>query len=284
MITTPLRYPGGKAKAVKKILPLVPDFSEFREPFLGGASVFLALKQKYPNKKFWVNDLNNDLYSFWVTLKDDCKKLVKGTQEVKDTEKNGKLLHKKLVEDSPTSRLKKAIRFFVLNRITFSGTIEAGGYSQGAFEGRFTQSSIERLTPVSSILDNTLITNLDYEELINKDGENVFIFLDPPYLSATKSRLYGKNGNLHTGFDHKRFAEVMKRTNHKWMITYDDCPEVRELFSFANIISWEFQYGMNNYKQETAAKGKELIITNYNVPTVDSSIFLNEAFLKVNKV
>lgn len=269
MITTPLRYPGGKAKAIKKILPLVPKFSEFREPFLGGASVFIALKQAYPDKKYWINDLNNDLYHFWLKLKEDCKGLVKGVQKVKDTEKNGRLLHKKLVQNNPKSSLEKAIRFFVLNRITFSGTIEAGGYSQGAFDARFTQSSIDRLQPVSSILNDTEITNLDYEDLINKDGKDVFIFLDPPYLSATKSRLYGKNGNLHTGFDHKRFAEVMKKTKHKWMITYDDCPEVRELFSFANIISWEFQYGMNNYKQETAAKGKELIITNYNAQEVD---------------
>lgn len=263
MIITPLRYPGGKAKAIKKIIPLVPEFSEFREPFLGGASVFLALKQKYPDKKYWINDLNNDLYHFWVNLKDNHKKLIEGVQKIKDTEKNGRSLHKDFVKNNPKSSLGKAIRFFVLNRITFSGTIEAGGYSQGAFDARFTQSSIERLKPVHSILNNTKITDLDYEELIKKEGENVFIFLDPPYLSATKSRLYGKNGNLHTAFDHERFAKVMKKTKHKWMITYDDCPEIRKLFSYANIISWQFQYGMNNYKQDTAAKGKELIITNY---------------------
>lgn len=265
MITTPLRYPGGKAKAIKKIIPLVPRFSEFREPFLGGASVYIALKQLYPSHKFWINDLNNDLYHFWLELQSNPSRLIKGIQKVKDTEKDGRFLHKNLAENKPKSSLEKAIRFFVLNRITFSGTIESGGYSQGAFDARFTQSSIDRLQAVSSILDNTLITNLDYEEVINKKGEDVFIFLDPPYLSATGSRLYGKNGNLHTGFDHKRFAEVMKNTKHKWMITYDDCLEVRKLFSFANIISWEFQYGMNNYKQQTAAKGKELIITNYTI-------------------
>jgi len=269
MITTPLRYPGGKAKALKMILPLVPKFSEFREPFLGGASVYLALKQLYPDNRFWVNDLNHDLYHFWINLRDNHVQLIEKTQIIKDTELNGRSLHRNLVENNPQQSLEKAVRFFVLNRITFSGTIEAGGYSQGAFEARFTQSSIDRLGPVASVLNNTEITNLDYEELISKDGEDVFIFLDPPYLSATKSRLYGKKGNLHTGFDHTRFADVMRKTKHKWMITYDDCPEVRELFSFANILGWEFQYGMNNYKQQTAAKGKELIITNYTIPTTD---------------
>ncbi len=55
----------------------------------------------------------------------------------------------------------------------------------------------------------------------------------------------------------------MQKVKHKWLITYDDCEEVRALFSFAHIVPWELQYGMNNYKQEGAAKGKEVMITNY---------------------
>jgi len=51
-VKSPLRYPGGKSRALKHILPIIPKFDEFREPFLGGGSVFLALKQKYPNKKY----------------------------------------------------------------------------------------------------------------------------------------------------------------------------------------------------------------------------------------
>ncbi len=89
------------------------------------------------------------------------------------------------------------------------------------------------------------------------------MFLDPPYFSTTKSKLYGKKGDLHINFDHARFAKVMKNVKHKWLITYDDCPEVRDLFSFAHIKTFELQYGMNNYKQKTAGKGKEIIITNY---------------------
>ncbi len=52
MIKSPLRYPGGKSRAVELINSLVPDFKEFREPFVGGGSVFINLKQCYPNKKF----------------------------------------------------------------------------------------------------------------------------------------------------------------------------------------------------------------------------------------
>jgi DNA adenine methylase len=75
--------------------------------------------------------------------------------------------------------------------------------------------------------------------------------------------LYGKRGEIHTAFDHERFADEMKSCTHRWLITYDDSEAVRDLFSFADIVEWELQYGMNNYKQKTAAKGKELFIKNY---------------------
>ena len=107
--------------------------------------------------------------------------------------------------------------------------------------------------------------------MLFEDGENVFIFLDPPYYSQSKSRLYGEKGNLHTSFDHIKFAENIKKCKHRWLITLDDCEENRKLFDFANIYEWELQYGMNNYKQETAAIGKELFISNYDLSEYDLS-------------
>lgn len=264
MITTPLRYPGGKSKAIKKLYPLIPEFSEFREPFIGGASMFIFLKQQFPDRYYWINDLNNDLYHLWDSLKNDTESLIKEIQNIKDITSDGKSLFKKLISETPSYGLEKAIRFFVLNRISFSGTVDSGGYSQSAFNGRFTQSSIDRLKSTATLLIDTKITNFDYESVINHDGDNVFLFLDPPYLSATKSKLYGKKGVLHTNFDHNRFANIMQNNSHKWMITYDDCPEIRKLFSFANIVNWQMQYGMNNINKSTATKGNELIITNYN--------------------
>ncbi|PJF38119.1 MAG: modification methylase, partial [Phototrophicales bacterium] len=77
------------------------------------------------------------------------------------------------------------------------------------------------------------------------------------------SRLYGRRGDLHTGFDHKRFANAIRDCHHRWLITYDDSSEIRQLFDFALIKEWELQYGMNNYKQDKANKGRELFIRNY---------------------
>jgi DNA adenine methylase len=280
-IGSPLRYPGGKSKALKFILPLLPpNITEYREPFIGGGSVYIAVKQLHQAKiqRYWINDLNTDLVCFWRACQSDSEQLIERVQAVKrdyKDDKDGRALYERYIGDSwEQTDFERAVRFFVMNRITFSGLVDAGGYSQQAFERRFTSSSIDRLQSIVPLLQGTHITHGDYAEVLHEDGDGVFIFLDPPYLSATQSRLYGARGELHTSFDHVRFAEQMRACPHKWLITYDDSPEVRELFSFAHIATWQFQYGMNNYKQESAAKGDELFISNYPLPT-NSSITEN---------
>ena len=275
-VKSPLRYPGGKSKAIDQIIPLIPnDFDEFREPFVGGGSVFVAVKQLIKsNAIFKINDLNYDLYCFWTHVKDNVSEIVKEITQVRKNATNGKELFRFYMKnDKELSDIEKAVRFFVLNRITFSGTVDSGGYSQQAFDRRFTQSSIDRIRLISPLIKDAQISHEDYEELLFQEGDNVFIFLDPPYLGPKKSRLYGKNGILHTSFDHERFAENMRICKHKWLITYDDNPEIRRLFDFANIYEWELQYGMTNYKQDKARKGFELFISNYNLNLLKQTCF-----------
>lgn len=267
MTKSPLRYPGGKSKAIDNILPRIPlDINEFREPFVGGGSVFLGFQKNFSlfPIKYWINDLNYDLYCFWKITKYQIEDLLAEILKFRAKYSDGRDLYEYFTNPENTySELDRAARFFILNRITFSGTVDSGGYSQKAFEQRFTKSSLSRLRELAPCLSEVNITQGDYEELLFHEGENIFIFLDPPYYSATKSKLYGIRGRLHTSFDHKRFAENMQRCQHRWLITYDDSPEIRKLFSFADIIEWELQYGMNNYKKTSAAKGKELFIKNY---------------------
>ncbi len=264
MIKSPLRYPGGKSRAVQLIASLIPDFDEFREPFLGGGSVFIYAKQRFPNKKFWVNDIYLELFKFWEMTQKDVDALIDKIYEWRNKFPIGKDLHKFLNSNiNNFNDLERAAAFFIYNRITFSGTSLSGGFSEGAFTGRFTESSIRRLNEFANVINGTTITNLDYEELVEQSGENVFIFLDPPYYSATKSALYGKNGHLHKNFDHNKFAKVMQKCKHKWLITYDDSEYIRDLFSFANIIPWNLTYGMRNVTNGSDQIGKELFISNY---------------------
>ncbi|MEB3125852.1 MAG: DNA adenine methylase [Synechococcales bacterium] len=266
---SPLRYPGGKSRAIQQMKSLLPkDFKEYREPFVGGGSFFIYLKQVFPELKIWINDLNPELYFFWKYAQIDSEKLAKEVLKVKTDRADGQVLFNELVnvKIETLTEFERAVRFFVLNRITFSGVVESGGYSQLAFTGRFTDSSIERVSKLGKLLEGIKVTFLDYGEVLSSGGKEVFTFLDPPYFKATKSKLYGKNGILHTGFNHDQFAEEMKRCNHSWLITYDDSPEIRKNFEFANIYNWKLQYGMNNYKQGKAEKGSELFISNYELP------------------
>jgi len=264
LIKSPLRYPGGKSRSIKVIAPLIPDFKEFREPFLGGGSVFVYTKQRYPKKKYWVNDLYFELYKFWEQSQSNLDAVITQVNHWKTEFEEGKKLHRFLIDNiQKFSDIEIASAFFVLNRITFSGTSESGGFSNQAYLKRFTPSSVERLNKLQYVLPNTQITNLDYEKVVKNEGDSVFIFLDPPYYSATKSALYGKRGNLHKGFDHKRFAETMKNCPHKWLITYDNSDYIKDLFSFANIFTWELTYGMRNVSKKSQQKEKEIFISNY---------------------
>jgi len=264
MIKSPLRYPGGKSRAVKIISELLPDFDEFREPFLGGGSVFIYVKQRFPEKIFWVNDLYLELFKFWEMSQKDVDSLIVKIYEWRNHFPIGKDLHKFLNTNLDAfNDLEKAAAFFIYNRITFSGTSLSGGFSEHAFSGRFTESSIQRLHQFARVIKGSKITNFDYEKLVKEEGKNVFLFLDPPYYSATKSALYGKNGNLHKTFDHIKFAEAIRQCKHKWLITYDDSHFIRDLFSFANIIPWDLTYGMRNVKEGSDQNGKELFISNY---------------------
>ena len=288
MIKSPLRYPGGKSKAIKKLSEFTDiAFKEYREPFVGGGSLFIYLKQCFPDRQFWINDLNTDVYSFWKAAQENLSEMLKLIKKFKK-EKNGKALYQKLLAMNlgELSLIERGARFFVLNRITFSGTTESGGYSERAFQGRFTDSSIDRVAALSEILDkNVKITNLDYSELLktdrsvprvhedHEDDENaeievqqqcqILIYLDPPYYSATHSRLYGKKGNLHSSFDHQRFSEEIKACKMNWFISYDNSKFVRELFSFAKQHAWQLQYGMNNPNKDSCSMGEELIVSGF---------------------
>ena len=214
---SPLRYPGGKSRAIQYLKEYFPtNFKEYREPFFGGGSVGIYLIQKYASTKkikFSANDCNYDVYCFWNILKTQGNHLIAEIQKLKETFKEGRELYHFLMarRNENLSNFQRAVDFFILNRITFSGVVDCGGYSQKAFESRFTQSSIERLKPIQGILDNFHFYSNDYQELLNADGEDVFIFLDPPYCGTTKSKLYGKRGICIRILTIKRFVKISKR-------------------------------------------------------------------------
>jgi DNA adenine methylase len=269
LITTPLRYPGGKSKSIGAIAQHLPhQIKEFREPFVGGGSMALYVRQAYPDCKVWINDANTDLYCFWKCAKEVSQELSKGIKKLKTKYvSNGSELYLYLKNQNANSLslLDRAISFFVMNRITYSGTNASGGYSHQAFLDSFTDSSIVRVEAVASLLVDVDVTNADYATCFDAPLKDTFIFCDPPYISASNSKLYGNNGNLHTGFNHSKLARDLKVLTEcpcscEWLVTYDDCQLIRNSFNWAEIIDWQVQYSMNNQAKSRISKEKELFI------------------------
>jgi DNA adenine methylase len=263
----PLRFPGGKSRAVPTLLNLLPKFKEYREPMIGGGSVFLSVRRYYSKKSFWINDINSDLYSFWLSCKYLPDQLTRRVKEIKESSKDGReLFHQFRRPEIELNDLEIAVKFYVLNRISFSGLVDTGGYSEESFQKRFTDTSINRIKEVSYFLQNVKVTNLSYEKLLREPGDKVFLYIDPPYYGNKKSKLYGKKGVLHTSFDHEKLLGELKRTNHKWLLTYDNAVQIKEWYSFAQIHEGTLAYGMNNTgKLKKAERGKELFISNYKL-------------------
>lgn len=267
---SPLRYPGGKSRALGRILPLFPeDIHEYREPMVGGGSVFLAAKAAGAAHRYWINDLFPDLVAFWQTLQCPCRcqRLRADLERLRrdlPTPAAAKQYFLHTREEQPSDPYRQAFLFFFFNRVTFSGTTRAGGFSREASSRRFTASSIQRLAPLPEALRGVKITNLDFAEVIAAPGRKVFLFLDPPYF--TIQRLYGRAGRLHD-FDHARLAEGLRNTPHRFLLTYDDCPQVRDLYGWAEVRTWHLRYGMSNCNRENRSRmGTELFIANYPLP------------------
>lgn len=262
MIKSPLKYPGAKSRAIPKIAPLIPDFKEYRECFLGGGSVYLYVKQTYPNRKFWINDLYQPLFNFWKQSRYNVDKMIVNVSKWKSKAGNGHQLQQLLrINSHKFDDIEKGAAYFLWNRVSFAGLPR--GCDENGFK-TITDTKIDSLRDLSNTLQETQITNVDYSKLVEADGEDVFIFLDPPYFNIKWPELYGKSGgeNLHTKFDHRKFAETMKKCKHKFLITYDDSNTVRKLFDWANIKEYTLTYSMTKYERT----GHELFISNYEFP------------------
>jgi DNA adenine methylase len=262
-IPSPLRYPGGKSREATHLSNFVPEgVKEYREPFVGGGSVWIKLKQLYPDLSIWINDLNPEVSLFWEQARDNLTELVNQVTYLYQTSKpdKGKGLYSELTSVNPQdlSSLDRATRFFVLNRITFSGTTESGGYSNQAFDKRFTLTSLDRLAQLEAVMSGVKVTNYDYSVLLTQSStQPTILYLDPPY--SNSKGLYGKSGSLHDKFDHIRLKYYLTLTPMPWFMTYDDSTAIRELWGEYDLLERTLSYSMNS------TKGKELIIRSPNL-------------------
>jgi len=280
-LKTPLRYPGGKSKAIKTLSKWYPKkISEYREPFIGGGSIAIDITKLNPDISVWINDLYVPLYNFWVQLRDRGDELSKRVREEKENTLNegdpdrvtakAKDLFNKYKEEIDTyDDFEKAVAFFVMNKCSFSGLTENSTFSQTASNSNFSLVGADKLREFSKLIQHWKITNLDYSEVMNADGsDDTFVFLDPPY--DIKDFLYGKNREMHRSFDHDQFAEEVYKCPHKFMITYNLNDRLCELYKDYNLKEWKLRYSMAHRGDKGTDENvkTELLVTNYNIHPV----------------
>ena len=273
-LKTPLRYPGGKSRVAPMLLEKFPSgIKEFREPFLGGASVALLFSQKNPEIPVWVNDKYEYLYNFWVTLQEDGDALsdvLVGIKEDHSTEEKAKELFISAKEEiSKADPFRKAVLFWILNKCSYSGLTENSSFSASASCQNFTTRGARHLKSISEIIQHWEITNLDYTEVLQPDGDGVFCFLDPPYKIG--SYLYGTNAEMHKTFDHDDFIAECKKCPNKWMVTYNNDIDLKEGYAGYNQEEFRITYGMK-HRADNKHK-KELLVTNFTESTPLEALF-----------
>lgn len=274
-LKTPLRYPGGKSRALTKLFQYIPDlkdYTDYHEPFLGGGSVALEVTKRYPLLNIWVNDLYEPLYNFWKELQNNGEEIKNILLQLKQrhpdhgSAKQLFLDAKKYLEKDvkETERIHRAVSFFVVNKCSFSGLTESSSFSKQASDSNFSLAGIERLGEYQKLIRNWKITNLSYEYLLS-DVKETFIYLDPPY--EIGSNLYGRKGSMHKGFDHDKFALDCDRHISPQLVSYNSSQLIRDRFYGWTTAEFSHTYTMRSvgsYNTDQASR-KELVLLNYEV-------------------
>ena len=272
-LKTPLRYPGGKSRAITKMAQYFPNFNEytdFREPFVGGGSVAIYVTKMHPHLDVWINDLYEPLVNFWrqlqecgVELRDELTK----QKEVNNAPDTARVLFtssKERINSSDCSPFDRAVAFYIVNKCSFSGLTESSSFSAQASDSNFSFRGIEKLPEYSEIISDWRITNNSYDHLMVEDlHDGIFMYLDPPY--EIKIPIYGKRGAMHKYFDHDKFAEDCNLHSMDMMVSYNSSQIIRDRFKDWNAAEYDLTYSMRStgdYMREQQ-KRKELLLLNY---------------------
>ena len=256
---SPLRYPGGKTRACKILFKILKEhfnlksFQYIVSPFFGGGSFEIFLSNQYKYTVF-ANDLYYYVSNFWEVCKTNKKELVNLLEASSTIDKKTFLEYKKKLKSTNNKTL-QAYYFFVLNRCSFNGVVESAGFSEAAARGRFTRSSINVILNLN--LSKFMISNCDFEKFLkNHHKEGSLVYLDPPYFSNKTAKLYGNSGNLHVSFDHIRLFNYIS-TKSNWIMTYDNCSFIKNLYKDFKQIEVSWSYGMTRKKTELVILGKK---------------------------
>lgn len=265
-IYSPLRYPGGKGKLARFVQRLVEQNDLvggcYVEPFAGGGGVALGLLFERFVERIWINDLDPAVYRFWWAVLNETDRFC---QRVMDVPLDMKVWREQwdVLRSKDPDPFDLGFAAFFLNRTNRSGIIRGGPIggldqtSRWGIDARFSREAlVRRLERVGGHRSRIIITNLDAVELLpeveSRLGSRTLVYLDPPYFSKGR-RLYRDHMS---GTAHEDVAAAVRELSVPWVVSYDNCPEIRELYSAYRQIQFSLQYSANRQH-----RGRELLVT-----------------------
>lgn len=287
MFYSPLRYPGGKSKLTPYIVETLKlnklEGGAYVEPFAGGAAIAWYLLLKGHVDKVYINDLNLSIYAFWYSVLNKTEQLCELIETTPVTIDEW-FRQKELQNSDKSTLIERGFSTLFLNRTNRSGIIKGGvigGFSQeGVYklDCRFNKEVlINIINDISSRKDSISLSNLDAVEFITEViptlDDRCLINIDPPY--------YVKGKGLYQNFfkhdDHYRLYECVKTIKQPWIVTYDDTPEINDIYSEFN----PHPFGLS-YTAQIKRKGTEVII---HSPVVEICKYKPDiTFKELNKI
>lgn len=242
------RYPGGKRKLLRPILTELLRLVDthkcygYREPFFGGGAVGLNLLARIDGGDAWLNDLDRYLGAIWVCVQRYPEELKAQIQSFVPTVETFREFKADLLQRHPTkdTLVNDALKKIVLHQTSYSGLgTMAGGPLGGKCQKKYKVDDrwsptrlIRGIDDLHRLFSRFTIkcTSTDFCDLF-AGTRSALLYLDPPYYRQGPM-CYEHSFNIG---DHQRLASVLQSTKHHWVLSYDDCQEIRQLYCWARI-------------------------------------------------
>ena len=246
---------GGKKSSRDIIIPRFPLYYEkYIEVFGGGGWILFG---KPPGNDFEVfNDFNSNISNLYTCVRDCSDELIEKLKFVLNCREDFDRIKHIISEKAEIGDVQRAAEFYQLIRYSYASSCDSFGGKPHSMWSNF-----PLIEQASRRLQKVVIENKDFEKLISaQDSEVSFFYCDPPYF-ATED--YYSNVGFKTA-DHERLWNSLKDITGKFLVSYNDCPEIRELYSGFEMYSYE---RLNNIRQrfDGGSMFGELLIANYDM-------------------
>jgi DNA adenine methylase len=274
---SPMRYPGAKWRLDNFLTALLVDNGlrdgHYAEPYAGGASLALSLLYNDKVSDIHLNDLDRSIYAFWKAATEYGDELIDRIEATKvdmDTWHQQKAVQQ---NKRHASIMDLGFATFFLNRTNRSGILTAGvigGKQQtGAWkiDSRFTKNNlIDRIKKIQQYKSRIHVTKFDAITFLSRRGQELpkkcLFYLDPPYF-VKGQELYM---NAYKPNDHADVAtQVLNKLDRPWIVSYDDVPEIRNLYKSSHRKSYVLRYSAS-----TERNGREVVFISPGLKTKPS--------------